>query len=779
MSEHFKILLDSSFGPARVVRRFRSREAMDAPYSLLVDIFVPGPPPALEDVVGTDASVELIYKTTTRRIGGLVLCAEVIEELSETVGTSLRLELVPALHLLGLRRNTRVFQEMSAPEILEAVLGDGLSPYGREAGQELEAEYATREYCVQYQETDLAFVHRLMQEEGIAYSFEHDGDVETLLLRDNNDSYARAEGCDVPVVFEPDARSPFSVYELGLERRLTTTKIVARDWDFTTGGFLVEDEAGDADERGRVRESYEHGWGRSVSLWDYGAERYESRDTAHRVGVRLEEALAGGKVLRGSARRVELRPGTTFELRGHPTVGFDNEYLITKVEHDAVFGGATGAVPARDRESASDTPRTRLWCIPLEVPHRPLRTARKPAIEGIQTAIVTGPSGEEIHTDEHGRIKVEFHWDRDKTGDETSSCWLRVQQKWAGEGWGFWWLPRIGMEVVVQFIDGDPDRPLAVGSVYNANNPPPYALPDEKTKSTIKSNSSPGGDGFNELRFEDKLGEEQIFTHAQKDYNEVVENDHTTRVHNDQLNEVDGDQEQIVHNNQTERVDIDQEMSVGGDRTVHVEGDFEDKVDGTETRTVTGAVTESFGADESRSIGGDVSETIGASEAHDVGVSQTENIGGARTQTIGAASSLTISGSLLENVAGGITMNIGGPWSVSATGGYTMIAPGGFKVDAPGGLQVGAPAGVSQVDSVRDIIASIIGSKGVVQRGVAGVKRAFNAIQIVGVGNDVGMDGALYRAGLHIQTKASVLEKVGAKLMPSGIHVKAGPSSDS
>src|SRR5690606_38589492 len=173
---------------------------------------------------------------------------------------------------------------------------------------------------------------------------------------------------------------------------------------------------------------------------------------------------------------------------------------------------------------------------------------------------------------EHGGIKVQFHWDREGQSDENSSCFVRVVQPWAGNGWGFVFLPRIGMEVAVNFVDGDPDRPMVVGCVYNGENVPPYGLPDDKTKSTVKTNSSPGGGGFNELRFEDAAGSEEIFIHAQKDFNEVVLNDHNTTVGNNQTNNVDVDQTQTVHGNQSETVDGNQDMSVGGNRTVAVTG---------------------------------------------------------------------------------------------------------------------------------------------------------------------------------------------------------------
>ena len=220
--------------------------------------------------------------------------------------------------------------------------------------------------------------------------------------------------------------------------------------------------------------------------------------------------------------------------------------------------------------SSTDLYRNVFECIPLDTPFRPDRRTDKPVIPSIQTAVVTGPAGEEIHVDEHGRIKVHFHWDRVGALDENSSCWIRVEQAWAGPSWGFWWVPRIGMEVVIHFVDGDPDRPLATGCVYNGANLLPYELPAEKTKSTIKSNSTPGGGGSNELRFEDKAGSEEIYAHAQKDYNEVVENDHNTLVHHDQTITVDNDQTQTIHVNQTETVNGNQVMTVDGNRTVVV-----------------------------------------------------------------------------------------------------------------------------------------------------------------------------------------------------------------
>ena len=266
-------------------------------------------------------------------------------------------------------------------------------------------------------------------------------------------------------------------------------------------------------------------------------------------------------------------------------------------------------------------------CIPAEVPFRPPRVTRKPHVQGVQTAIVVGPPGEEIYTDEHARVKVQFHWDRQGKNDDKSSCWIRVSQLWAGQGWGAVWLPRIGHEVIVDFIEGDPDRPIITGRVYHAQNVPPYPLPDEKTKSTIKSDSTIGGGGSNEIRFEDKKDAEEIYTHAQKDQNEVVENDMTTKVGRDQTITVGQDR--------TRTIDRDETIAVKGKRTETVDKD--------ETVTVKGARTKKVNKDETVTIVLNRTTSVKQKEKLDVG-QKIEFICGASKITMDAGGSITIEG---------------------------------------------------------------------------------------------------------------------------------------
>ena len=386
------------------------------------------------------------------------------------------------------------------------------------------------------------------------------------------------------------------------------------------------------------------------------------------VSLRREAQAWISFVSEGESTVLGMIPGSIFELVWHPVPELVGRYLVVSVAH----------VMNQDGRGYHNE----FECLPEAVSFRPRREHSRPRIASIQTATVTGPSGEEIHTDDHGRIKVQFHWDRLGANDENSSCWIRVMQPWAGAGWGHVFIPRIGMEVSVGFVDGDPDRPLVIGSVYNDEHQPPYKLPDEKTKSTIKTETSLGGGGYNEFRFEDKAGEEEIFNHAQKDQNEVIENDHTQTIHHDDTITIDNDQTQDIGNDQTEHVMANQSLEVDANRTIQVHGDFEETIDGSETRTVSSGVTETIDAGETRTITGGM----------------TEDISGGRTQTINGSSTETINGSLSQDITGGATITTPATYDTTAVGGYKLSTPASMKFIAPGGMQIIAPAGHTAVD---------------------------------------------------------------------------------
>jgi type VI secretion system secreted protein VgrG len=681
-----------------LVEDFRCVERLDEVYALEVvaACSLDQDPAAL---LGSDLTLVLERKGfETRRLPALVWEVEEGQLNYETANRRLRLQLRPALACLSLTRNNRIFQDKSAVEILEEVLGETLRPYGRQVQLDAAETTPTREFCLQYQETDLEFVERLLAEEGIAYGFDFAGEVEMLVLRDANRQYpeaptgrGRGQAPYVPSDADIDAEEP--IHRIEVVDVDTVTSVVVADWDWTRTEMPFSAEARSEDGQRRDRESYQHGEGRSLLLVDYAPAAYGADDAERQAPLRLEAELRDRRAIQGLSRIIGLTAGSKLEVVGHPIVGVDGAYLVIEVEHHS------RPWPAPRAAAPADAYHNRFTAIPFDTPYRPRPRRGKRSIPGIQTALVTGPSGEEIHLDEHGRIKIQFHWDRVAPGDETSSCWVRVQQPWAGAGWGHYWIPRIGMEVVVHFMDGDPDRPLVTGSVYNGANALPYPLPGEKTKSTIKSNSSPGGDGFNEWRFEDKAGEEQVFTHAQKDYNEVVLNDHNTVVHGNQTNTVDVDQTQTVHGNQTEQIDIDQTMTVSGNRTVHVKGDFSENVDGTETRSVTGDVTETFDGNETRSVGANLTETIAVGETRDIGGDQKESIGASQTVDIGAASTVTVTGSM--------TLEVGAGMSTSTPANHTQIALGGMSVSTPAkvtwigqaGITLICPGGLTQIDN--------------------------------------------------------------------------------
>jgi len=738
-----------------VVGRMTLYEAIGEPYGLELHIGVRAP-----DYDGLALLGQDLVLTMEREGGGIRRLAGIVREVREGVqgaanlrdheGAHVECVVVPALWMLSRRRDTRIFQDKTANDIVKEVLEEALGPYGREVELDCQTR-PTREYCVQYAETDLDFVHRLMEEEGFFYFFDHEGDVEKLVVVDTNDAAVQlpvpAGGVVEYIPGDAVVRGSEPINLVDRRHRTTTTRVVIGDWVWTRATMPFSAEQRATDGAGRDRESYEHGWGRSLTLSDYSGTSYSADDSEAQKQVRHEAHVRDTLTIEGVGRVSGMTPGMRFELTGHPVLGMDGEYLVVRVIHQNT---PAGSLVATGGGGDSDEYHNRFECLPLDTPFRLPRRTPKPRITGIQTAVVTGPGGEEIHPDEHGRIKVQFHWDRDGQNDENSSCWIRVEQAWAGPGWGFWWVPRIGMEVVVQFVDGDPDRPLVTGSVYNASNPTPYGLPDEKTKSTIKSNSSLGGGGFNEFRYEDAAGSEEIFTHAQKDYNEVVENDHTTDVGNDQTITVDNDQTQEIGNDQTETVHGNQVLTVDVDRTLHIKGNFDETVDGTETRTVTGDVTETFDANETRDITGNVTEDITGDETRSITGNQTESVTGSHTQEVTGSATESVTGSLSQTVTGGITTMTPASYDITAIGGFTVTAPAGIQWVAPGGVTVAAPGGMFQTDNFFEWT-------GAKQFEVAVTAMAIFAFVHEATGVAVGA------VGFKCETFAEAVENVGAK----------------
>ena len=480
----------------------------------------------------------------------------------------------PALWLLTRSTNCRIFQEKSALDILKAVIGEYGGAIALDDGM-LSATPAQREYCVQYRESDFDFVCRLLEEEGIYFYFRHaDGD-HTMVLADGYGAHETVGGYDsIPFRDEEKARDALeeAVTRLHPGGEIQPGAMALNDFDFEKASSSISGGL-------RVKASMPAPFGQqSYEHYDYPG-RYNVADTGTGFARARMEALHGqGERIEAAASARGLTTGALFTLADHPRDDQNRVFLVTSAET---------SITGVDYRSDGDT-GLRFECsfeaIGKEHSYRPPATARKPIVQGPQTAMVVGKAGEEIWTDKYGRIKVQFHWDRDGKSDEKSSCWVRVQQGWAGKGWGMMFVPRIGMEVVVSFLEGDPDRPLVTGCVYNSDSMPPYTLPADQTRSTIKSNTSKGGNGFNEIRFEDKKDSEEIFVQAEKDFNRVVKNNDTLKVGFEKKDK--GDQTIEIANDQSLDVGNDRKVHVKNDQTVAIDNNLSTTVKNDETRKV-------------------------------------------------------------------------------------------------------------------------------------------------------------------------------------------------
>lgn len=494
-------------------------------------------------------------------------------------------EIVPQLWLLTQTFQSRIFQNKSVEEILRKVFEGFLVKY------EISNLTDKRNYCVQYRETDWDFASRLMEEEGIFYYFEHTEDNHTLVL--GNTPQSHPELPTKPQIIYRKTESAYdndwtgAVTRWDSENNLRTGKYTV--WD---NNFQLPKKHLEADEPSQ----FNIGGNQKLKFYDYpgghaklfdgisagGGEQAGElskvfQTATQTVKVRQQEIDVGYKLVRAEADTCAVTAGYRFELTNYyDNNNVEGSYVIVTTEH---VGEQSPDYFSNEESSAGY--RVKMVCIPhQQAPYRPRRRVERPTIPGSQTAIVVGPSGEEIHVDKYGRIKVQFNWDRDGKLDDDSSCWIRVVQPWAGNNWGTMFIPRIGMEVLVAFLDGDPDQPIITGCVYNPHAMPPYELPANKTRSTIKSNSSTGGGGFNEIRFEDKKGEEQIFIHGERNMDvrvkestyQFIGKEQHSEVGTDGFAKVGGDQHSEVAGNVTEKVGGSVEVQVGGDVQEKISG---------------------------------------------------------------------------------------------------------------------------------------------------------------------------------------------------------------
>ena len=443
-----------------------------------------------------------------------------------------RMTLRPWLWFLTRAANCRIFQDINVPDIVKQVFRDqGFS----DIQEKLSGTYAVREYCVQYRETDFNFACRLLEEEGIYFYFTHENGKHHLVLADSGSAHDKFPGYEsIPYHAEQggiDKTRTDHIHEWVYSHSIQPGTHVLSDYDFKKpkAGLIVKSS---------LTMPHTHA---GYEIFDYPGGHKEIGVGEGIVRSRMEARRAQFESFEGQCNARGLGVGNLFKLTEHRKQSQNREYLVVSAEYrlqlDSYIASSTSAAGA-------DLFQCGFSAINSSLNYRPPRITPKPLVHGAQTAVVTGPAGEEIHTDQYGRVKVQFHWDRYGKHDEHSSCWMRVAQPWAGKNWGMMAIPRIGQEVVVEFLEGDPDQPLITGSVYNNSQMPPYPLPANKTQSGIKSRSSKGGQPahFNEIRFEDKKGHEQVYLHAEKNLDTVVEasesrsvgGSRTTSIHHDE-----------------------------------------------------------------------------------------------------------------------------------------------------------------------------------------------------------------------------------------------------
>ncbi len=526
MNEIFTAKLKLVSGPALELFSVDGREALSSLYAYsVVALGAPTLDVDFEKLLGAPAEVAVSdSQGAVRSYHGLVASAAYEGVVAKKL--AYRLEIVPWLWMLTRSANLRVFQKKTVNDIIKAVV----EPYGASIKFEVQGSQRKREYCVQYRESDFNFISRLMEEEGIFYFFRHTPGQHQMVLANLPAIHVNELGLS-DLSFQGNDRERTLgtvVTHWRWSRQLQTGKISLRDHNFMVPGEgYAKDQAVSFKHPHAKIEAYDYPSGVPRPGDEPGDQSALTPEVAALAKQRLEALQAQRSAAEGSTNSLRLCTGARFNLKEHPVGGQNGEYIVHATHIRMRIAGY---------ESGTDKASTHecdFSAFPSSVPFRPPRLTHKPRVQGPQTAIVVGPAGEEIHTDKYGRVKVQFFWDREGKKDASSSCFVRVAQSSAGKQWGVVMLPRIGQEVVVDFLEGDPDRPMVTGGVYNAENMPPYTLPDNQTVSTIKTNSSKGGGGFNELKFDDKKGSELLYLQAEKDRTELVKNDLKTDVNHD------------------------------------------------------------------------------------------------------------------------------------------------------------------------------------------------------------------------------------------------------
>jgi type VI secretion system secreted protein VgrG len=655
---------------------FSGTEAISRLFNFHLDLLTDQGPINFADIIGKSVTLSIAQADDTPRyFNGLV--SRFAASGAQDGFTRYQMEVVPWTWMLTRYADCTIFHNKAVGDILQEVFDNrGFNDYKIS----LSGSYSPIEYCVQYRETDFNFISRLMEQNGIFYFFQHEDGKHTMVIADSPSIHETCPGQDSasynPVSGGLEAEDCVTAWDI--EQVLMSGKYTLTDYNFTTPStsLLVTEPTIDV-----------IGGNSEFELFDYPGDYATRGDGTSFVKVRMQELEAGHMVARGSSSCRAFTTGYKFDLTDHFIDDLNATYVLTEIQHTASVGGTYGTAGA-----GSDHYSNHFTCIPDTVPFRPARVTPKPFVQGPQTAVVVGKnqiqgdtsgieddggSTEDIWVDKYGRVVVLFPWDR----EGLCSCRVRVSQEWAGEGWGSIIIPRVGQEVIVSFLEGDPDRPIITGRVYNASQTVPYALPDYQTRSTFMTRSSTGGSAstYNELRFEDKKGAEQIFVRGQYDYD-------TNILH---------DSRESIGNNLSLIVAKDQMESVGGDFHRQISGKSIETVGGDANSNVTGNVNQKVGQTLSLQVGENLYEKSGSNYGHQAGEAIHLKAGMTVVLEAGTEICLKVGGNFID-------IN---PSGVSIVGTMVMINSGGSAGSGCGSSPTD-PASPTNPDQADD------GSKG-------------------------------------------------------------------
>jgi type VI secretion system secreted protein VgrG len=649
-----------------LLKSMNGREAMSQPFQWDLDLLSEKNDVDPDDLLGKKVSIGMTLPNGKKRffhgfvsefsLGGWV------QNFNEY-----RAVVRPWYWLLSRTADCKIFQEMTVPQIFEDVVKQyGFTDYELK----LAGSYEPWEYCVQYRETDFNFLSRLLEQEGIYYFFIHEEGKHTMVLADDPGKHSTLSGYETVPYYAPG----------GSDAQRERDHLEAWSWTKAVqpGSFATTDfdfEKPRKSLSGTSTISRKHGQS-DYEIFDYPAElsKLESSQSEVTAKVRIQELQASYLIAHGHGNAAGLGTGLKFKLDKYPRKDLNIEYLITQCTYTLTVNSyESGGVPSGEQFAIE------LQAIDAQTQFRPERRTPKPVVQGAQTAIVVGKAGEEIFTDKYGRVKVQFHWDRYGKQDEKSSCWIRVAQVWAGKSWGAIHIPRIGQEVIVSFLEGDPDQPIITGRVYNGDSMPPYGLPGNATQSGIKSRSSKGGGeaNFNEIRFEDKKGSEQFTMHAEKNQDVTVENDEVVSIGHDRTEKVGHDETITIGNNRTEKVGANEDITIDANRTERVLADESITIVGKRTIMISKTESATVALQRTHNVGINETINVGAAQEINVGAAQTITVGAAQATTVGAAQSTKVGASRSVSVGDGQTVEIGSNASVTVGADESRSVSGG------------------------------------------------------------------------------------------------------